>query len=256
MSALLKRVAGVFIAPAEPEFEGGSPGGAATAPRPRPAVWPGSSSTPVGRPGHASPTLDAAEVVEPALSPSDPRAPAVVCPARDVALAGAAVGLALAERRRARCSVVLEWTGEAVREIAPRPAVPAARRCVAVLAGQGVAAVCAGRLVRVALPPEEIAAVATTRRAVAAGAGPPVVLVVGGPRGPALDELLAEQHAILLAARPGADAALLELAAGELEALASPVAAVELAPSPVAVALARAGLALVSPLRGPVLAAL
>lgn len=220
MNDLVRRVAGAFV---EPEEESWGPA----------AVDP--------RGERASVALVA-----------PPRAAArvgVVCNGRDVAVAGAAVGLALIERGGGRCAVVLEWTGADDRRLVARPAAPSARRRAATLVDRGLVAVASGRLVRVALAADEAAGAAAVRDVVEALAEVPAVLAVGGPRGQALEALLAEQDALVLATRPAADQTLVELARAELACLGPPVVAAELPPSPVAAALARAGVALAAPLR-------
>jgi hypothetical protein len=221
---LVRRVAGAFV---EPEEESWAP-------------------RPAGRP---------AEPVRVALvaSPAPAARVAVVCSGRDVGLAGAAVGLGLVERAGARCAVVLEWTGEGDRRPVARPAAPSARRCAATLADRALVAVASGRLVRVALAADEAAAVAAVRDVAEVLAEVPRVLAVGGPRGRDLEALLAEEEALVLATRPGADGTLVELASAELDRLGPAVAVAELPPAPVAAALARAGVTLVAPLRAPIL---
>jgi hypothetical protein len=71
-----------------------------------------------------------------------------------------------------------------------------------------------------------------------------------------MEALLAECSAIVVAMRADHDATLLALALAELEELGRPVTAAAWPPSPVAAALARGGVTLVSPLRAPVLGAL
>ena len=224
MNELVRRVAGAFV---EPEEESWAP-------------------APAQRPAEPSPV---------ALVPS-PAAAArvgVVCSGRDVALAGAAVGLGLVERAGARCAVVLEWTGTNDRRLVARPAAPSARRRAAALVDRGLVAVASGRLVRVALAADEAAAVVAVRDVAEALAEVPSVLAVGGPRGRELESLLGEQQALVLLTRPAADQALVQLASAELGRLGPAVALVELPPSPVAAALARAGVALAAPLRAPIL---
>ena len=235
MTALLKRIAGAFVAPPD---------------APPPARFAmGSSSTSVGRRSDAPLGDVPPEPVERATV-------AVVCPARDTALAGAALGLALAEWAGEKCAVVLEWSGGEERPFVARPAVRAARRVAATLADAELEPVCCGRLVRLALPRDERDAVRVAEHAIAVACATAVVLVAGGPRGAAMEALLAERALIVLAVRPDHDETLLALATAELGELGRPVTTAELPPSPVAAALARAGVALVAPLRAPVLAAL
>ena len=246
MTTVLRRIAGAFVTPPEASSPARLEAPAPTARVLGPAT--GSSSTSVGRrpsPPPAAP-LERRERAE----------VAVVCAARDTALAGAALGLALAEREGARCAVVLEWSGGEERAPTSRPAARAARRAAAALADAELEAGCCGRLVRVALPREERAAARAAARAMAVTRELAVVFVAGGARTDAMGALLAECSAIVLAMRADHDATLLELAVAELEALGRPVAAAALPPSPVAAALARGGVTLVSPLRAPVLGAL
>ena len=245
MTALLRRIAGAFVAPPDVLDEAGGPAPALFAPATR------SSSTSVGR-RPAAPVATPPAPVPPAAE----SVVAVVCAARDTALAGAAVGLALAERLGARCAVVLEWSGAEEPALVSRPAMRAARRAAARLVDAELEPGCCGRLVRVPLPRDEREAVRAAERAIAVTSDAAVVLVAGGPRGEAMEALLAERTALVLAVRPDHDETLLELATAELEALARPVTTAALPPSPVAAGLARAGVALVSPLRAPMLAAL
>lgn len=179
---------------------------------------------------------------------------AVVCAPRDARVAGPAAGLALAHAGQKPCVVVLEWDGEETSPGGDRPAAPAARRCAARLRAAGHPATVVGRLVRVSLPGDEGGAAAAARSAVVRS-GIPSVLVAAGARGPEIERLLGEQALCLLAVRPGADEELTALALAALERLA-PCAVVELRPSPGAAALARAGAALVAPLRAPLLEAM
>jgi hypothetical protein len=138
--------------------------------------------------------------------------------------------------------LVLEWTG-AVCADAARPATPAARRLAA-----RHDATPSGRLARRVLGAGEPEAAAAAL-AVLTPADAPVVLVAAGPRGEAMDDLIAAQGAVLLAARPGDELA--PLAAERLGARL-----VRLGASPGAAALARSGTALVAPLRAAFLEAL
>ncbi len=173
----------------------------------------------------------------------------VVCAARDATLAGAAVGLALAERRAARCAVVLEWTAGLDRRFVAAPATRSARRAAVALASGGLAATASGRLVRVTLPAAESAIAVATTAVLAAVPDTPTVLTVAGPRGEEADVVIAAGDAALLVTRPEADQVLVALALAELAALSKAVAAVELVAAPVAALLARSGLRLAAPLR-------
>jgi hypothetical protein len=193
------------------------------------------------------------------LPPGEPAAPveascalgrvAVVCAPRDARLAGGAVALALPPP-----VLILEWTGQQSAVPQDRPCSPGARRSATLLRARGQAAATAGRVVRVSLPATEDEAAETAARILRQGEAA-TVLVVAGPRGPALEDLLAGHDRILLALRTGADAEMTGLALAALERLA-PSVALELPSSPAAAALARSGTALVAPLRAPCLAAL
>lgn len=170
----------------------------------------------------------------------------VVCAPRDARVAGGAAALALARAAGAGTALVVEWTGQDSGPAPRRPASRAARR-LAEEAGSG--AVASGRLAWVAVAAEEAAA-AEQARGILRCAGGPAVLVVAGPRGPAMEELLAESERTILFGRPGDDDSVTALAAQRLGAFG-----VALPSSPGAAALARAGTALVSPLRRPMLEA-
>lgn len=189
-----------------------------------------------------------------AAAPTTCRRVAVVCAPRDARVAGGAAALALTQGQGPEAPVVLEWTGEDPGAAQDRPASLAARRGAALLRDRGEAAVAGGRVVRVGLPGAEDAAAGGVLAALRQ-AGGPAVLVAAGPRGAAMDDVLAELDRIVLVVRAGADAELSELAVAELERHA-PCAVVELSRSPGAAALARSGTALVAPLRGPFLEAL
>lgn len=168
------------------------------------------------------------------------RSVGIVCGPRDARPAGGAAALALAHVAGARRALVVVWTGE---EQKPLSGVPSSRPVRRLAAETGGDAFVRGRLAWIALPADEAEAAARASEVLRRSAGP-AVLVVAGPRGSAMDELLAEQGRTLLAGRPGDDDAVTELAAERLGA-----EVVVLPASPGAAALARAGLALVSPLR-------
>jgi hypothetical protein len=174
---------------------------------------------------------------------------AVVCAPRDARLAGGAVALAFPPP-----ALILEWTGEEGVVPQDRPCSPGARRGATLLGKRGLVAATAGRVVRVGLPATEDEA-AETARGILRQSEDATVLVVAGPRGPTMEDVLAGHDRILLAIRPGVDAEMTGLALAALERLA-PSVALELPSSPAAAALARSGTALVSPLRTPCLAAL
>jgi hypothetical protein len=192
---------------------------------------------------------------EPVARVAGPRALAVACPPRDMRLAGAAAALAAAHLARASCALVAEWTGLEPSPAADRACAPAARRAAVALRADGHGAQAAGRLVRIALPVAEDAAVDVVRDALAP-TGYPTVLVVAGPRGRALGAFLAEQDVTLLVHRPGGDAELEALTAAGLAADGARVREVALTSSPGAAVLARSGTGLVAPLRAPFLTAI
>jgi len=121
---------------------------------------------------------------------------------------------------------------------------PAARRLAASLAARGLEAVASGRLVRVALPAGDAQAVAALRRAEAACGAAPCVPVVGGPRGPAWDPVLAERDLVLV---HGDDPAVVGLAVARLAAERCAAAPLDGAPPRPLRGLAVAGLVLPAP---------
>jgi hypothetical protein len=142
----------------------------------------------------------------------------LVSPA-DAVVAGAALGLAAAAGRRARCAVVCRWSPEPLasssssmepREDAAPPAprsglaCGAARKLSARLVLRGQAAGAHGRLVTVALPAEGVQARAAVERTLAAAGEVPVIVVVAGPRPVALDPLLATLDRLVIV--PGREA--------------------------------------------------
>ncbi len=146
------------------------------------------------------------------------RAPSValLCTARQAPALGAAVGLALLEGRLAPCALVATWTGLPAARRAGVPARPVARRAAAGLTARGHAAAAAGRLVRVDLAADEREAAAEAMRLLAAAAGAPALLVLAGPRGQALDELVAGRDRVLVALPDEGDRDLGELAISQL----------------------------------------
>jgi hypothetical protein len=231
MTPLLDRLASLFVEP--PAAEGAADEPVRWLPPGNPAV-----STPVGTaPRTRTPTV------------------AVVCSSRDARVAAGAAGLALARAVRAGCAVVAEWTGEqGGTAAADRPAAPATRRAAAALRAAGHTVHATGRLVRVELPAGEEDAAAQARAALATTVAPGI-LALAGPRGPALERLLAQCDLVVVATRPDADDELTALAVAEFEARGVAAIAVPFATSPGAAALARSGTALVAPLRAPFLAA-
>jgi hypothetical protein len=180
-----------------------------------------------------------------------PAAVAVLCDAADARAVGVAVAALLARRARAACGLACVWTASPppAHPDARPPASRAARRLAAALAGRGLTVRACGRAAVIALDADPAAARAGAGRAAAAAGTAPVVLVLGGPRPAAFDALLAEQDAVLVLTRPGADPAIAALAAGGLPE-AGPARAVRaLALGPAARALSAAGLAIPAPVR-------
>jgi hypothetical protein len=178
--------------------------------------------------------------------PRTPPAVAVLSSSADAQPLGSALGLALADRRRAPVVAVCVWTGQPpAAGVAWRaPALPAARRLAAALAARGHDARAAGRLavVRLAAAPGDAAAEAG--RASAAAGAAPVVLALGGPRVAAFDALLAEQDVVVVATAPGTDPALARLAIAGLAGEHARACVCEVSPAHPGRALAAAGLTL------------
>lgn len=189
---------------------------------------------------------------------ASPAAVAVLCDAADARAVGVAVATLLARRARAACGLACVWTASSPAEHpeARPPASRAARRLAAALAGRGLTVRACGRAAVVALDADPAAGLAGFGRAAAVAGTAPVVLMLGGPRPAAFDALLAEQDAVLVLIRPGADPALAALAAGGLPE-AGPARSVRaLALGPAARAVAAAGLAVPAPVRRALDAAL
>jgi hypothetical protein len=185
---------------------------------------------------------DWAPPVPAAMPASRTRSVAVLSRPREAALAGGVAGLALLRRSGAPTVVVCEWGGES-RGPGLSPATPAASRRAALLGEHGLSARGEGRLVRVVLGSEEAEAAREIALVTGEGLGP-VVLVLAGPRGRALDAVLATQDVALVVRGGGDGDTFAELAARELGA-----AIVELRAGPVARAVASRGLTLAAPLR-------
>lgn len=178
-------------------------------------------------------------------APRTPPGVAVLSPAADAQALGAALGLALAGRRRAPVVVVCVWTaGSAAWPPWRAPAMPAARRLAGSLSARGHDARPAGRLavVRLAAAPDEGAAEA--RRATAAAGGAPTVLALGGPRVEAFDDMLSRQDLVVVATPSGTDPALARLALAGLTADVTRICACEVPPAHPARTMAAAGLTL------------
>jgi len=191
----------------------------------------------------------------PACAEPAPRTPsglAVLAPAGAAQPIGAALGLALAARSRARIALVCVWTaGQAAGPAWRAPAVPAARRLATTLGARGHDAMPTGRLVLVRLAPAALDASVQARRAAAAGGGAPVALALGGPRVDAFDELLAEQDIVVVATPGGTDPTLARLALAGLAPGVARACACVAPPARPALALAAAGLALLPSVRRP-----
>lgn len=178
-------------------------------------------------------------------APRTPPGIALLAGAADAQPLGAALGLALAGRRRAPVVAVFVWTaGLPCAPVWRAPARPAARRLASALAARGHDARAAGRLAIVRLPGPAADAAAQARRATAAAGGVPTVLALGGPRVAAFDELLAEQDLVVVATPSGTDPALARLALASLASGTARACACELSPAPPARSLAACGLAL------------
>lgn len=111
---------------------------------------------------------------------------------------GAVLGLALAREAHAAAVLVLGWRTWAPAR-STMPAAPCARRLARALRLRELDARASGRLVWVDLPQDDDAAATAVARAVAAApAEMPVVVALGGPRGAALDALLAEADLVVV----------------------------------------------------------
>ncbi len=179
-------------------------------------------------------------------APRTPPGVAVLASPADVQPLAGALGLALADRRRAPAVAVVVWTAEQLAE-GPSwraPALPAARRLAAALAARGHVVAAAGRLAIVRLPLAPDDAAGQARRAIAAAGTAPVVLALGGPRAAAFDALLDEQDLIIVATARGADPALARLAVAGLSFGSVRVCVCEVPPAQPARTLAAAGLTL------------
>lgn len=181
-------------------------------------------------PGAGQALVTREEASAPARAHPAPPAVAVLAAAPDAPALGAALGLALARRRRAPVVAVCVWTaGRAALPVWRAPALPAARRLAAGLAARGYDARPAGRLAVVRLAGSDEDAAVAARRALAAAGAAPAVLALGGPRAAAFDALLAEQDLVVVGTRRGADPVLTRLAlaglAGAVRACACEVPA-------------------------------
>jgi hypothetical protein len=178
-------------------------------------------------------------------APRTPPGVAVLSPAPDAHSLGAALGLALARRRRVSVAVVCVWApGRAAKPAWRAPATPAARRMAATLGARGHDAKPAGRLAVVRLPEGPEQAVVEARRATAAAGDAPTVLALGGPRVSAFDELLGDQDLVVVATPIGTDPALARLALAGLAPGAARTCACDVPPAHPSRSVAAAGLAL------------
>ncbi len=167
----------------------------------------------------------AATFVEPTAAPSVAAAPRVATravvlgrPDDAVALAAALAG-ELRARDRASAALLAVWPGE--RRLTAL-ASPGARRLVARLEGRGIEAAARGGLAWLALNGSAEEACTSLTRAQAATDGP-AVLAVCGPRCPAIDSILDDHDLVILAAPPGGDPALADLAVADLAHRPAPV---------------------------------
>lgn len=270
MSVLAQRVLAWFVAPVTDE--GPRAGDATLRPRPSP--------TSDRRGGLGPPRRRARHRPAPAAARAETAAPAVVVLGGvDVAVFATALAAALARTWRSSAAIVCcaraiatprfdavspitsgpAGTHPAAAPLDPGAAIviasapaavlstPAARRLACALLDRGHAASVAGRVVRVALHGDEVAAAAEHARVAAAGRGAPVVLALSGPRGEAFEPVLATHDLVVLATAPGADPRIAELARAALAARLPTVPTLALAVprSPLAARRPRAAIAAV-----------
>ena len=178
-------------------------------------------------------------------APRTPPGVTVLAAPADALPLGAALGLALAGRRRTPVVAVCVWTAAAAGGPGLRaPATLAARRLGASLLARGLDVRATGRLAIVRLDAEPEEAAAQARRALAAAGFVPTVLALGGPRVAAFDALLAEQDLVVVATSSASDPALARLAVAGLASAAVRACVCEVAPAQPARCLAGAGLTL------------
>lgn len=225
MSAL-RRICGLFVEPAvdtgdpletqAPAESGRQPARRVVAApegwaEPVPAEW-----APPSPPGWADGPLDGDASDDDVPVAAAPGCVAVVSRPSDALPVGAAVALALAAERRCAAALVCVWSpGVAAPVGVGAPPHRAAARLARQLAGDGAAVRATGRLVVARLPADDGEAEAASRELLAQAAPVPVVLALGGPRGPGLQSLLAEQRSVLVAARTDGEPALGRLALSE-----------------------------------------
>jgi hypothetical protein len=188
-----------------------------------------------------APATDAPAEAAPRPAPPAPPDVAVLGGEPDALAVAAAVALHLRAVARARAACVALWEGREgnhqAGEHRERPETSdtglagiAARRMAQQLRAQGHDARARGRLAWTILPADRAQAAAAWQRLTAAAPGP-VVLAALGPRGSALDDVLAEHDHVLLVAHEGTEPALLELAVASVEALGPAVGVVGAPPA-------------------------
>lgn len=150
--------------------------------------------------------------------PRTPASVALLAAQGDAPALAAGLALALARRERASTAVVCVWSaGGPMRSPLRAPALPAAARLAAVLAGRGHVARASGRLVSVGLAAGPAEAAAEAMRVSAAAGAAPTVLALAGPRAAAFDVLLDDQDLVVVAVAAGSDPALAQLAVAGLQ---------------------------------------
>jgi hypothetical protein len=173
-------------------------------------------------------------------APADlPESVAVLGPPRAAAACAALFVLRTARSTAARCALVATWGGPAGAD-RHLPSLLAVSRVAAALRARALPATAAGRLVRMELAAEADEAADALRRAAAVVRGP-VGLAISRPRSAGVDQVLAEQQALVVVRPRGADPAIADLAAAGLALLGPPVSAC-LPPARMVGALALAGL--------------
>ena len=147
---------------------------------------------------------------------------------------------ALRARARARTALLIVWAPSQVAPIATVPAWPAARRMAERFKLAEPSAGARGWLVRVDIPPAPEAAAARIPELTSGEV--PAVIVLAGPRPAAFDPFLAAAERVVLVADPDRPPGATALAAQQLARLGSAVSVMPPVGSPVARALAGAGL--------------
>jgi sugar phosphate isomerase/epimerase len=151
------------------------------------------------------------------VAPRPPELVAAVASPPDVLPVAGAVAAAVRRRTRSRTAVLCL-------EGAPAPAFPATRAAAALarrLADRGLGASACGTLCHVALPEDPGEAIRDVWR-VAGAAGAPVVVALAGRR-EGFDGLLGDADLLVVAAAPGADPLITEVAVTSLERLGTRV---------------------------------